>query len=224
MALTPDQARRVYNRIGRLQDRQSFYEDPAIDALLAASSFDEARSVVELGCGTGRVAARLLAHHFSSEARYLGLEVSPTMARLARDRLAGWADRAVIQVVDGSWPLPAEQATADRFVATYVLDLLSHADAAASVREARRVLRPGGRLCVAGLTFGATLPARVVERAWRAVWRRWPTAVGGCRPVAASSLLDPADWVLEHQEVVTAWALSSEVLVAVRRRDVRRRS
>ncbi|MDQ4070028.1 MAG: class I SAM-dependent methyltransferase, partial [Actinomycetota bacterium] len=172
MALSPDQARRVYDRIGRLQDRQSFYEDPAIDDLVAASAFEEAASVVEVGCGTGRLAARLLGHHLPPDARYTAFDVSPTMTGLARDRLAPWAERAVVEVVDGSSPLPVGDGTADRFVATYVLDLLRGTDAAAAVGDAHRVLRPGGRLCVAGLTYGATLPARIVERAWRAVWRR----------------------------------------------------
>lgn len=217
MALTPEQARRVYDRIGRIQDRQSFYEDAAVDALVAKAAFDEATSIVELGCGTGRLAARLLHEHLPSRAHYSGLDVSPTMVRLARDRLAGWSNRARVLLVDGSWPLPVADASADRFVATYVLDLLSPADIAAALADAHRVLRPGGRLCVAGLTSGATRTARLAERGWLALWRRWPAVVGGCRPVEVAGLLEADRWAMCEHQVVTAWALSSEVVVAARR-------
>lgn len=217
MAISPERTRRLYDRIGRLQDRQSFYEDPAVDALLAAAAFEGARSVVELGCGTGRLAARLLRDHLPPDARYLGLDVSPRMVELARDRVARWAERAVVRLVDGSWPLPVADAGADRFLVTYVLDLLSAADAAAALAEAHRVLEPGGRLCVCGLTHGATPAARLLERLWLWVWRRWPAALGGCRPVTVANALAPEQWAIEHHRVVTKWALSSEVLVAARR-------
>ncbi|HEX2042857.1 MAG TPA: methyltransferase domain-containing protein [Acidimicrobiales bacterium] len=217
MAISPERARRLYDRIGRFQDRQSFYEDPAIDALLEAGAFEAARSLVELGCGTGRLAARLLGGHLAPDTRYLGLDVSPRMVALARDRVAPWADRAVVRLADGSWPLPVADAGADRFLATYLLDLLSTTDTAAALAEAHRVLEPGGRLCVSGLTHGATPAARVLERLWFGVWRRWPAALGGCRPVAIAGALDRNKWAVQHHQVVTAWGLSSEVLVAVRR-------
>jgi SAM-dependent methyltransferase len=216
VAISPERARRLYDRIGRFQERQSFYEDPAVDALVEAAGFGEARSVVELGCGTGRLAARLLGDHLPPDARYLGFDVSPTMVGLARDRLAAWPDRAAVLLVDGSWPLPVAEGGADRFLGTYVLDLLSAADTAAALADAHRALQPGGRLCLCGLTHGATPAARVLERLWLRVWQRWPAALGGCRPVAIAPALDPNQWAVEHDEVLTAWGLSSEVLVAVR--------
>jgi trans-aconitate methyltransferase len=56
-ALTSEQARRVYDRVGRAQDWQRFYEDAATADLVAHAGFDAAHSIVELGCGTGRLAA-----------------------------------------------------------------------------------------------------------------------------------------------------------------------
>lgn len=56
--LNHDQARAVYDCIGRLQETQSWYEDDAVDVLFGRGHFECARSVVELGSGTGRHAAR----------------------------------------------------------------------------------------------------------------------------------------------------------------------
>ncbi|MGE5292099.1 MAG: hypothetical protein ACM3ML_33930 [Micromonosporaceae bacterium] len=63
MGLTSVQAKRFYDRFGRAQDLQAFYEDRAMKDLLAHGSFPAAGSVFELGCGTGRLAGALLASH-----------------------------------------------------------------------------------------------------------------------------------------------------------------
>jgi trans-aconitate methyltransferase len=85
--LTPEQARRVDDRIGRAQDWQRFYEHAATAELVAHARFDEARAVVDLGCGTGRFAAQLLGEHLPPAATYVGVDLSPTMVTLASERL-----------------------------------------------------------------------------------------------------------------------------------------
>ncbi len=70
---------------------------------------------------------------------------------------------------DGSTTLPAADRSCDRFVSTYVLDLLSEDDIRAALRDARRVLVPSGRLCLASLTTGHTPWSRTVCRAWTAM-------------------------------------------------------
>jgi ubiquinone/menaquinone biosynthesis C-methylase UbiE len=216
-ALTPEQARRVYDRIGAVQDWQRFYEDTATGELVARAGFGAAHAVVELGCGTGRFAAALLARHLPADAMYVGVDVSPRMASLATGRLRPWANRATVALVDGDAGLPAASGSADRFVANYVFDLLSPEGTAATLAEARRVLVPGGLLCAAGLTDGERAVAALVSRAWRGVWARWPAVVGGCRPVRLTDALQPTDWEMRHHSTVVAWGIASEAVVAARR-------
>ena len=149
--ITPEQARRFYDRIGRGQDARPLSERRALDALEEQGDFARAAEVVEFGCGTGRFAARLLRERLPGGATYLGLDVSPRMVTLASAALAPWADRARVLRTDGAIGLPVPDGSADRVVSTYVLDLLSPEDAAAFVAEAHRVLRPGGALAVASL-------------------------------------------------------------------------
>ena len=213
-ALTSEQARRVYDRIGRAQDWQRFYEDAATGDLVAHAGFDAAHSIVELGCGTGRFAAGLLARHLPADAGYVGVDLSPRMVALASDRLRPWRDRARVSVVDGGPTVPAADGAADRFVANYVFDLLGPEQTRAKLSEARRVLSPGGLLCTAGLTFGESGIARFVSRAWREVWARRPELVGGCRPVRLVDALDPAAWDVRHRGTVVAWGIASEMVIA----------
>ena len=215
--LTAEQVRRVYDRIGRAQDWQRVYEDAATADLVAHAGFDTADAVVELGCGTGRFAAELLARHLRAEATYAAVELSPRMVALASDRLWRWRDRATVSLVDGHATIPARDGAADRFVANYVFDLLGPEETRSKLAEARRVLAPGGLLCVAGLTNGEHGVARNVSRAWRGIWARWPALVGGCRPVRLVDALDPAAWEINHHRVVVAWGIPSEVVIATRR-------
>ncbi len=214
MALTPGQARRFYDRFGRAQDLQAFYEDRAIGELLAHASFPAARSVFELGCGTGRLAATLLARELPADARYVGADISGTMTGLSWARLHGFGRRAQVIRADGSMRFPVADGGWDRFLAVYVFDLLSAQDARAAVAEASRLLRPGGLLCAVSLAPGTTPVTRLVSRAWAAVWRRAPGLVGGCRPISLRPFLD--GWHVEHRALVSARGLTSEVVIAAR--------
>ena len=212
-----EQARRFYDRIGRGQDARPVSERRALDALAAQGDFGRAAAVVEFGCGTGRFAARLLRERLPGGATYLGVDVSPRMVALAGAALAPWRDRAHVVLTDGAVRLPLPDGSADRVVSTYVVDLLSPADAATFVAEARRVLRPGGVLALASLAPGRTPPARLVTRLWRAVWSLNPALLGGCRPLDLAPLIDAGDWDVTAHFPVTDWLLSSDVLVARRR-------
>ena len=213
--LTHDQARRVYDAVGRRQDAQAWYEDAAVAHLVQHGAFAGARSIVEAGCGTGRLAATLLADHLPPDARYLAGDPSATMRRLARDRLAPFGARA--SVVDALGLPAVADGSADRVVSAYVLDLLSDADARALVADARRALAPGGRLLLASLTDGFTPLSRAVAAGWRAAYQVRPEWLGGCRPVQIAPLVSGAGWEIVHHARVAPWGVPSEAVVAVRR-------
>ena len=217
MPLGAEQARRVYDRIGRLQDTQRFYEDAATSRLAELAELDRARSVLELGCGTGRFAEGLLRDRLGTNARYVGIEISPKMAALARRRLAPWAPRARVELIaPPGLDLPGEGGDLDRFLAAYVFDLLSGEDARALLAEARRLLGDAGLLGVVGLTHGTTATSRLVSRTWEGVSRRWASLLGGCRPIELTELMSESDWRVRHREVVSRFAVPSEVVVAER--------
>ena len=214
--VTHEQARRIYDLIGRGQDTRPLSERRALHELARRCAFEKATAVVEFGCGTGRYAAELLRTRLPADCRYLGIDVSPKMVGLASEKLAPWAARASVVLTEGSPRLPEPDGSCDRFVSTYVLDLLGGEDTAVLLAEAHRVLRPGGLLGLVSLTNGASVSAQVLTAAWQRLWRVRPWLLGGCRPVEITRLLSPAEWSLRDQLTVGKYVLTSQVVVAAR--------
>lgn len=215
--LTRQQARDFYDRFGRRQDRQAFYENAALDRLLALGDFGSAEAVVEFGCGTGRFARTLLEEHLPTNATYIGFDLSETMVQLTRERLVAAGTRASVVRTDGRPRVPLPSASCDRFVSTYVLDLLSNQDISRTLDQAWSVLRPDGLLCLTGLSYGTTFLSRWIVASWLAIHSLRPSLVGGCRPISLTDFLGLASWKVLYSTTVVSWGVPSEVLVATPR-------
>lgn len=97
-------------------------------------------AIVDLGCGPGHVTGWLAARG----ARAVGVDLSPGMVAVAR------REHPEAEFRQGDLlRLPAADAEFDAAVALYSLIHLATGELPAAFAEARRVLRPGGRLLVA---------------------------------------------------------------------------
>ena len=126
--------------------------------------------VLDAGCGTGGLLARLLAER--PDLRPVGLEWAEPASRRA-------AAKSGAPIVRGSVnALPFADASFDAAIAA---DLLCHGavDPAPALAELRRVLRPGGRLVVNMPAYAWLLSAHDRPRAQRAPLHRAP-ARGAC--------------------------------------------
>ena len=61
---------------------------------------------------------------------------------------------------------------------------------------------------------GTTLVSRAVMSSWSWIYARSARLVGGCRPTRAAEVLEARGWKLRHHQVVVAWGVASEVVVA----------
>jgi cyclopropane fatty-acyl-phospholipid synthase-like methyltransferase len=202
--------------MGAWQDWQRFYEDPPLRRLLQAAKFQAAHSIIEFGCGTGRFALQILSEIASADCRYLGVDLSPTMAALALARLCSYSDRAEVRLSDGNVTVGEPDGRFDRYVSNYVLDLLSRESTGQLLSEAHRLLEPGGLLCLVSLTHGDSAFQKAVSGLWSRIHAFRPALVGGCRPIELLDLVTSPNWQVEFREVVSSFGLSSEVLVAER--------
>jgi SAM-dependent methyltransferase len=125
----------------RVQMFEELHEGPHADdvALVAVGEAEPAR-VLEVGCGDGAFAARMM--------RELGCEVCAL--DLVERNVALARDRGVDAAVADVQRLPFAAGTFDCVVAKWMLYHVPDLDA--GLRELARVLRPGGRLVAATLS------------------------------------------------------------------------
>lgn len=214
--LSHAEAKAFYDRFGAKQDRQTLYEERPLQLLIENAKLEEAEAVFEFGCGTGRLAERLLADHLSPRATYTAVDISDTMVDLARDRTAAWSERVDIQLTSGVMRIEAEDSNYDRFICTYVCDLLSIEDIVRLLEEAHRATRPGGLLCLASLTAAQGIGTKLATGLWRLTYAINPSILGGCRPIRLWRYIHTDDWEARFRRVVCPGGLCSEVLIAER--------
>jgi ubiquinone/menaquinone biosynthesis C-methylase UbiE len=156
---------RVYTRLRPAMDRQGALEHR--QRLLAGL----AGRVVEVGAGDGGN----FAHYPAEVTHVLAVEPEPYLRTRAAERAA--AAPVPVEVVDGTAErVPVADGAADAVVLSLVLCTVP--DQAAALREARRVLRPGGELRffehVVAESPGLRRVQAVVDRTL------WPVLCGGC--------------------------------------------
>ncbi|MEU4196582.1 methyltransferase domain-containing protein [Kribbella sp. NPDC026611] len=100
-------------------------------------------TVVDVACGAGHAAAELAAKGL----KVTGVDADPEAVEAARERAPG----AVFHVA-WSDDLPLEDESMDGYRALRLFHLLE--DPVPTVAEARRVLRPGGRIVLGGQDYG----------------------------------------------------------------------
>lgn len=213
-ALTTDEVRVVYDKLGRREDRQSYYKDFAIQELISHAAFEQSKRVVEFGCGTGRFAAGILKDHLPAEAEYLAIDTSNTMVRLTEEKLQPWGSRISVQQSHGEPEIDLPSESCDHFVSNYVLNVLPLESRVKLLSEARRILQPDGRLCLIVLGPGDTLMSRAISTLFRCAFLYRPALVGNCEPLKVRDYLASDEWLIEYFIRVTRYGMNSEIAVA----------
>ncbi|MGA4545575.1 methyltransferase domain-containing protein [Uniformispora flossi] len=173
-----------YRRLCDVTDRAGFAEVRA--ALLAEAT----GKVLEIGAGTGGN----LPHYVNAD-RLSVVEPDPAMLKVLRTRL----DRAPVPVE--LMPAPAERipyADGQFDTVVFTLVLCSVADLDKAVAEAKRVLKPGGKVLFIEHVGAPSAKARRTQQRIEPVWKR---LFGGCLltrdPVAAFERAGFADVAAE---------------------------
>jgi ubiquinone/menaquinone biosynthesis C-methylase UbiE len=189
------------NRSSALFDRWSVtYDDPTLqrftyrpihDAVLARVDGTEPGTLVDLGCGTGRLTQRLLRSF--PDATVVGVDLSGGMLTEAAARLRGAAGEAGPLVQADAQQLPFAASTVDLVVCTESFHW--YPDQARTLSELARVLHPGGRLLIASIATLTGAGDRLLRRATGAGGR----TVRALPPQRMRQLLTGSGFEVIHQ-------------------------
>ncbi|MDT4996537.1 MAG: hypothetical protein QOD45_605 [Pseudonocardiales bacterium] len=147
-------------------------EAAVFPVILERSGFQAGMAVCDIGAGRGELVA-LAAQRGASVS--IGVEYAPAAVVMAHEtvRRREVADRALVVQADAR-QLPVPDASIDRVFMLDVIEHLAPPELSQTLREAHRVLRPGGKLI--GHTFPTSTIYNVTYRALRAGSRLTGTA------------------------------------------------
>ena len=137
--------RRVYDLVASVYPVSTFFfHSKAHDCALQHSGIRNGMRVLEVATGSGEMFRRLV--QANPDGRTFGLDLSPNMAahtlRVARKACPqAEAHTGAVDVRS----LPFRSSSFDAVMCCYLLELLSQEDIQLTLREIRRVLRPGGK-------------------------------------------------------------------------------
>ncbi len=135
--------RREYDDLAARYDRRwARYTRESLELFRPLLAGREAGRVLDLGCGTGALPP-LLAEWDAGVRRYVGVDLSPGMLRVAAGKARAAALPAGFAAASAD-ALPFRDGAFDTVLSASSLHFWARPEAA--LGEARRVLRPGGRL------------------------------------------------------------------------------
>lgn len=167
----------------RVADAERVARTPAFrdlrDRIVAFADPQAGHTVVDIGSGTG-----LLSLAFAERAaRVWAVDSSPAMNEYLRTKAASAGLNNVDVVLASATSLPLVDGIADIVVSNYCLHELRHREKGLALAEARRVLKPGGRLMIGDMMFSfnplaerdrsvvATKLAQLARRGLPGIWR-----------------------------------------------------
>ncbi len=208
-----EQTRAYYNKISRVYDLLSDRsEAPMRKAGLELLRARAGETVLEIGFGTGHCLVSL-AKVVGPKGRVLGLDLSERMVALARKKLARakLLSRVELQRGDAA-QMPWADATVDAVFMSFALELFDTPEIPKVLGKCKRVLRPGGRIVVVGMSKEGPKDAMVRVYEW--AHKHFPQFLD-CRPIFVRRALEEAGFDT-HKTVVKHMWIPVEIVLGVR--------
>ncbi|MBC8069128.1 MAG: class I SAM-dependent methyltransferase [Deltaproteobacteria bacterium] len=185
-AATDRRRRTSFDGVAELYDAaRPDYPDELVAALIELAGLREGKHVLEIGPGAGQLSVALA----RSGVVLTAVELGPSLAAIARRRLAGFPHAQVVVADFDHWPVPA--GAFDLVVAATAFHWL---DPATRVRRCTSALRPGGALAVVETHWGVGAADDAFFVASQSCYAQWdPAHDSAFEPRSASAPSDAHD-------------------------------
>ena len=207
--ISRDRVADVYRNIAPVYDVWArLTETKARRLCLDLAAITDGEAVLEVAVGTGLAFERIVAVNPSG--RNEGIDVSQAMLTRAGRRLARSENSNYRLAIGDAYDLDFADDEFDVLINNYMFDLLPQRDFTGVLAEFGRVLRPGGRIVLVGMTAGE----RWYNGFWEWIYRLSPAVLGGCRGVQLSPYLQQSGFLDIRRVFVSQATFPSEVVAA----------
>ena len=209
-----DSNRHFYDRIAGAYDLiADANERAARKAGVQALALKAGEAVLELGFGTGNEILDL-AGLVGPTGKVAGIDISTGMLGVANRKLTDAAPATPIDLrVGDARHLPFADHAFDAVYTSFTLELFPEADIPVVLAEARRVLKPGGRVGVVSMaTVSPGHHTSALERVYVWMHRHFPHLVD-CRPIDTAAVVSAAGFRIVSVAELEIWTMPVRVVV-----------
>lgn len=209
---TRKETRAFYDRISRFYDLMAERsERPLRSAGMKKLVPAPGERILEIGCGTGHCLAALSAA-VAPCGRVLGIDLSTEMLKTSRAYLLRKGRSGPVDLVcTDAVRLPFPDSIVDAVLMSFTLELFDTPDIPQLLGECLRILRPGGRIVVVGMSKEGKAGLR---RAFEWTHRHFPKILD-CRPIFVRRALEVAGFLIEDVTIQMMW-VPVEIVLATK--------
>lgn len=208
---TKKQARSTYNKSSRWYDRMAGdFERKPRNAAIQQLAPGIGERILEIGCGTGQAIVKM-AKLVGSSGKVYGIDISNGMLIIAQTRVRKMrvGDQVSLLCGDGM-QLPFEIGCFDGILISFTLELFDTPEIPAVLKECKRCLRAGGRICVVGLS---RKHPNFMTRLYEWLHRKFPLFFD-CRPIFIQQSLESAGFQTVSTSDLSMMGMKEELVLA----------
>lgn len=203
MTLSRAETKALYDKISKVYDLLSEHTEEAVrETGLRMLAPRLGETVLEIGFGTGH-ALVWLARALGPQGKVYGIDLSDGMMTVAEDlvRSSGVAGQVVLRAGDAT-ALPYAAESMDAVFMSFTLELFDTPEIPQVLAQCMRVLKPGGRIVVVGMSKEGK--HGLVYEAYIWTHRHFPNFVD-CRPILVSQAIAAAGFTVAEKQNVQIW-------------------
>lgn len=210
---TKEETKAFYDKIAKVYDVLAEHsEAPVRKAGLEMLDAQPSEQVLEIGFGTGHSLIEL-ARSVGPSGKVFGIDLSEKMVEVSQKHAEEEGINERIELYCGdAMHLPYQSNSLDGIFMSFTLELFDTPEIPLVLAECKRVLRPGGRIVVVGMS--RVLPEGLVMEIFEWTHRHFPNYLD-CRPILVRQALEDSGFQIRDSRIMKMW-ISVEVVCGVK--------